>query len=99
MYQVSLNSHPLVEAVWITMTPGAFQKFAIFIVEILDGNTAEYKPCAKYEGRFHEQLAKFDCNEGSGQIGQFVYIRDDRADREYFGLCEVQVFQRKGKPF
>ena len=78
------------------MSPGAFQKFAIFVVEILDGNTAEYKPCAQFEGRFHEQQAKFKCNDGSGQLGQFVYIRDDRVDREYFGLCEVQVFQKRG---
>ena len=78
------------------MTPGAFQKFAIFVVEIHDGNTAEYKPCAQFEGRFQTQLAKFECNEGTGQRGQFVYIRDDRVDREYFGLCEVQVFQKIG---
>ena len=59
----------------MTMSPGAFQKFAIFVVEILDGNTAEYKPCAQFEGRFTEQLAKFKCNDGAGQLGQFVYIR------------------------
>ena len=35
--QVSLNSHPTVASVWVTMSPGAFQKFAIFVVEILDG--------------------------------------------------------------
>ena len=77
------------------MSPGAYQKFAIFVVEILDGNTAEYKPCAQFEGRFHEQQVKFSCNNGSGQLGQFVYIRDDRVDNEYFGLCEVQAFQRR----
>lgn len=99
-WQVSLNSHPTVASVWVTMSPGAFQKFAIFVVEILDGNTAEYKPCAQFEGRFTEQLAKFNCNNGEGQLGQFVYIRDDRADAEYFGLCEVQVFRRPqcGRP-
>ena len=37
--QVSLNSHPTVASVWVTMSPGAFQKFAIFVVEILDGMT------------------------------------------------------------
>jgi len=93
-WQVSLKGYLVVESVWITMTPGAFQKFAIFVVEIHDGNTAEYKPCAQFEGRFQTQLAKFECNEGTGQRGQFVYIRDDRVDREYFGLCEVQVFQK-----
>ena len=96
IFQVSLKSHPVVESVWVTMSPGAFQKFAIFVVEILDGNTAEYKPCAQFEGRFTEQLAKFKCNDGAGQLGQFVYIRDDRVDREYFGLCEVQVFEKRG---
>ena len=118
-----MNSHPTVASVWVTMSPGAFQKFAIFVVEILDGkrficnvahikmikskwyqrsyirvtyyirvqhdppprilnilsylpgNTAEYKPCAQFEGRFTEQLAKFNCNNGEGQLGQFVYIR------------------------
>ena len=83
---------------WVTMSPGAYQKFAIFVVEILDGNTAEYKPCAQFEGRFHEQLVRFECNEGRGQLGQFVYIRDDRVDREYFGLCEVQVFEKAEIP-
>ena len=40
LFQVSLNSHPTVASVWVTMSPGAFQKFAIFVVEILDGNNA-----------------------------------------------------------
>ena len=93
-----MKNHPLVQHVWVTMSPGANQKFAIFIVEILDGNTAEYKPCAQFEGRFHEQLVKFECNSGQGQAGQFVYIRDDRDDREYFGLCEVSVFQKSEAP-
>jgi len=97
-WQVQLKNHPLVEYVWVTMSPGAYQKFAIFVVEILDGNTAEYKPCAQFEGRFHEQQVRFECNSGDGQTGQFVYIRDDRVDREYFGLCEVQVFQRSDTP-
>ena len=88
----------MVDWVWVTMSPGAYQKFAIFVVEILDGNTAEYKPCAQFEGRFHEQQVKFSCNNGTGQLGQFVYIRDDRVDNEYFGLCEVQAFQRREVP-
>ena len=50
MWQVQLQSHALVEHVWVTMSPGAYQKFAIFVVEMLDGtNTARYKPCAQFE--------------------------------------------------
>ena len=44
-----------------------------------------------------EQKTLFDCNENEGHSGQFVYIRDDREDREYFGLCEVEVFEHKGE--
>ena len=66
--QVSLGRQPVVAAVWVTMSPGAFQKFAIFVVEIRGGNTAEYKPCATFEGRFTEQLAKFQVSQGIGIV-------------------------------
>ena len=53
-----------------------FDSCAISLISIpILGNTAEYKPCAQFEGRFTEQLAKFNCNNGEGQLGQFVYIR------------------------
>ena len=63
--QVQLKNHPVVDWVWVTMSPGAYQKFAIFVVEILDGNTAEYKPCAQFEGRFHEQQVRVDYSHWS----------------------------------
>lgn len=43
-----------------------------------------------------DQKALFECNDNEGHTGQFVYIRDDREDKEYFGLCEVEVFEHKG---
>ena len=41
-------------------------------------------------------LVTFDVVEASSSSfvffrGEFVYIRDDREQQEYFGLCEVQV--------
>ena len=39
-------------AVAVTMSPGSYQHFTIFVVELLEGNKAMYKPCAKFEGRF-----------------------------------------------
>ena len=33
----------------------------------------------------------FECNEGKGHVGNFVYIRDERAAHEHFSLCEVEV--------
>ena len=46
---------------------------------------------------FQSHKAEFLCNDGLGHPGQFVYIRDDREEEEYFGLCEVQVFAFRGK--
>ena len=36
----------------------------------------------------------FLCNNGDGHKGQFVYIKDEREEQEYLGLCEVQVFPK-----
>ena len=44
------------------------------------------------QGYFSEPRAMFLCNEGDGHTGQFVYIKDEREEQEYLGLCEVQVF-------
>ena len=67
------------------------------ISELLEGNKAMYKPCSKFEGKFDAPKAVFLCNDGLGHPGQFVYIRDDREEQEYFGLCEVEVFDYKSK--
>ena len=56
-----------------------------------------YKPCSKFEGKFEAPKAVFLCNDGLGHPGQFVYIRDDREEQEYFGLCEVEVFAFQSK--
>ena len=42
------------------MSPGSYQHFTIFVVELLEGNKAMYKPCAKFEGRF--QVRKSPCH-------------------------------------
>ena len=96
-WQVHLGSAASVQAVAVTITPGAYQKFTIFVIELLEGNKAMYKPCSKFEGKFEEKKAVFLCNDGQGHPGQFVYIRDDREEPEYFGLCEVEVFEFSSK--
>ncbi|XP_059089371.1 uncharacterized protein LOC131885361 isoform X1 [Tigriopus californicus] len=97
-WKVHLIGTPPIGAVAVTISPGTFQQFTIFVVELMDGNKAMYKPCAKFEGKFQDQKALFNCNDNEGHTGQFVYIRDDRKDKEYFGLCEVEVFEHKGIP-
>ena len=51
-WQVHLGNAVSVQAVAVTITPGAFQKFTIFVIELLEGNKAMYKPCSKLEGKF-----------------------------------------------
>ena len=67
------------------------------MIELLKNNKALYKPCSEFEGIFEEPRAVFLCNEAMGHSGEFVYIRDDRVDQEYFSLCEVQVFPFRSK--
>ena len=74
-----------------------FDEIVFFFAELLEGNKAMYKPCSKFEGKFEAPKAVFLCNDGLGHPGQFVYIRDDRDEQEYFGLCEVEVFSFQSK--
>lgn len=55
-----------------------------------------YKPCTTFKGRFQNPRILFTCNDGLGHQGRYVYIRDDRRDQDYFGLCEVEVFAYRG---
>ena len=47
-------------SVAITMSPGSLQHFTIFVVQLLEGNKAMYKPCAEFKGRF--QVSLFACD-------------------------------------
>ena len=97
-WQVHLGGDGInVQSVAITLSPGSYQKFTIFIIQLLEGNKAMYKPCSKFDGKFETKKAVFLCNDGLGHPGQFVYIRDDRKEQEYFGLCEVEVFECRSK--
>jgi len=97
-WQVHLGGDGInVQSVAITLSPGSYQKFTIFIIQLLEGNKAMYKPCSKFDGKFETKKAVFLCNDGLGHPGQFVYIRDDRKEQEYFGLCEVEVFEYRNE--
>ncbi|KAG0714717.1 Sushi, von Willebrand factor type A, EGF and pentraxin domain-containing protein 1 [Chionoecetes opilio] len=91
-WQVHLGHKFNVITVGVTISPGSVQEFTIYVIELLTDNKALYKPCTTFKGVFQTHKAIFHCNDGLGHPGQFVYIRDDREDQEYFGLCEVEVF-------
>ncbi|XP_018013552.1 uncharacterized protein LOC108670596 [Hyalella azteca] len=91
-WQVHLGHKFNVIRVAVTISPGSLQEFTIYVIELLADNKALYKPCTTFKGVFKTHKAVFLCNDGVGHPGQFVYIRDDRKEEEYFGLCEVEVF-------
>ena len=86
-----------IEAIAVSMNSEISQHFTIFVIELLEGRKALYKPCSIFEGFFTEPRAVFLCNEGEGHYGEFVYIKDERVNQEYLGLCEVQVFPFKSE--
>ena len=90
----------MVSSVRVRLLPNVMYDSNVYFClfsELLEGNKAMYKPCSKFEGKFETQKAVFLCNDGLGHPGQFVYIRDDREEQEYFGLCEVEVFEYRSK--
>ena len=92
----------MVSSVRVRLLPNVMYDSNVYFClfsELLEGNKAMYKPCSKFEGKFETQKAVFLCNDGLGHPGQFVYIRDDREEQEYFGLCEVEVFEYRSKFF
>lgn len=91
-WQVHLGHKFNVISVGVTISPGSLQEFTIYVIELLTDNKALYKPCTTFKGVFQTHKAIFHCNDKLGHPGQFVYIRDDRDEQDYFGLCEVEVF-------
>lgn len=47
--QVQLRSQASIESVAVTINSDGFQHFTIFVIELLHGNKALYKPCSKFE--------------------------------------------------
>lgn len=90
-WQVKLAAAELVQRVAVTIEADTRQHFSIFVIELLGGNNALYKPCSEFDGFLHAPRVMFECNEGKGHFGDFVYIRDERAEHAHFGLCEVEV--------
>ena len=90
-WQVKLFSPEVVESVTVTIQTGGVQHFTIFVIQLLEGSNALYKPCSEWAGPFTEPRVEFECNEGKGHYGDFVYIRDERTEHEHLMLCEVEV--------
>ena len=81
----------------VTSSPGLVQHLTVFVIQLMEGNTALYKPCSASIGEVLESAVLFTCNGGEGHRGEFVYVRDEREGEEHFSLCEVMVFAALGK--
>ena len=81
----------------ITLSPDLVQHLTVFVIQLMEGNTALYKPCSALHGKALESAVLFICNGGKGHRGEFVYVRDEREGEEHFSLCEVMVFAALGK--
>ena len=77
------------------------QHFSIFVIQLLEGNQAMYKPCSSFKDFTLDSFVLFECNseDNQGLVGEFIYIRDERTDtNQEFKLCEVQIFSKEGIP-
>ena len=78
------------------------QHFSIFVIQLLEGNQAMYKPCSSFNDLTLDSSVIFECNgeDNEGLLGEFIYIRDERKDKnKEFKLCEVQIFSEEGITF
>ena len=56
-----------------------------------------YKPCSSFNNATLDAYVMFDCNNDTGLLGEFIYIRDERPEQNLdFKLCEVQIFSLQG---
>ena len=73
------------------------QHLSIFVIQLLEGNQAMYKPCSSFNNVTQDSYIMFDCNSEDGLLGEFIYIRDEREDENLqFTLCDVKIFSNEG---
>ena len=56
----------------VSLAQGQEQNFAVFLVTVREGNTAEYKPCDTFTGVTGEEMVELDCN---GEMGDVIMKR------------------------
>ena len=95
-WQVQIKQ-TLVQQIGLVLPVNSYQHFSIFVIQLLEGNQAMYKPCSSFKNITIDSYVVFKC-DNVGLLGEFIYIRDERPDKnEDFSLCEVQIFSNEGK--
>ena len=87
-----------IHSIALDLPINTWQHFSIFVIQLLEGNQAMYKPCTSFNNITLDSYIMFECNSESeeGLLGEFIYIRDERVDvEEVLKICEVQIFSRE----
>ena len=87
----------LVQSVALVLPVNTSQHLSIFVIELLQGNKASYKPCSSFSDLTTSPYVVFTCNQDRGLLGDFIYIRDERLEEEPLTLCEVEIFSVEDK--
>lgn len=91
-WQLSLGRSYQVTTVAVTIGVGVWHKFSIYVVSAEGDNRIVYNLCGSFEGEFEFSMVEIKCGNTTGQLGEYVFIRDNRPGTFQFNLCEVEVF-------
>ena len=50
-------SRTVIESVAVSITPSSLQQFTIFVIELVEGSKALYKPCATFKVMIRYQMS------------------------------------------
>ena len=93
---ITINGHNLQINIFHS-TKGSEHHFSIYVIEVNDTTTAtKYQKCASFRGIFSSQAIVLSCGNLKGITGSVLHIEDNSQHLDHFGLCEVEVFVRKG---
>ena len=70
-----------VNKVGLNLPQNTRQHFSIFVIQLLEGNQAMYKPCSSFNDMTLDSFVIFGCKseDNQGLLGEF--IRDERKDK------------------
>ena len=66
----------------VSLAQGQEQNFAVFLVTVREGNTAEYKPCDTFTGVTGEEMVELDCNGEMADHEEVVIMVHVQASRD-----------------
>ena len=91
-WQVQIEADKIERIQVVTSPPSLTTQLSVFLIELLPGDKAQYKPCP-LQFNNSKTYQEFSCQL---EQGEYVYIRDDRLSEEHLTLCEVTVIPVRG---